>query len=109
MRSVQFTVNGEKVSIKQEDPSGTASGKAAPKAAAAPAAATSEPVATGPRKVIGKEERQVCAELGSTVVEILVKEGDEFKEGDPLLVLSAMKLETEILAPAGGTVLSIKA
>eukprot|EP00440_Ansanella_granifera_P019967 gb/GFBE01021697.1/.p1 GENE.gb/GFBE01021697.1/~~gb/GFBE01021697.1/.p1 ORF type:complete len:1330 (+),score=334.12 gb/GFBE01021697.1/:1-3990(+) len=118
MRTLQFAVNGEKACVKQEDPHGKngpaagAKAKAKAKPAPAPAKAASAettPSSVGPRKVIGKEERNVCAELGSTVVQILVQEGAEVKEGDPLLVLSAMKLETEILAPAGGTVVSIKA
>lgn len=111
MRALEFTVNGEKASVKLEDPSGNAGGpaSASPKAPAKPsaAAAPAAEVPTGPRTVIGKEERNVCAELGSTVVDVLVEEGAVVKEGDALLVLSAMKLETELLAPAGGTVLSV--
>jgi len=32
----------------------------------------------------------------------LVKEGDEVKEGDPIAVLEAMKMETNVLATATG-------
>lgn len=114
MRSVHFAVNGEKASVKQEDPSGKsgkspASAKPAAKEAAKAPAEAPKATPTGPRKVIGMEDRSVCAELGSTVVAVLVKEGAVVKEGDPLLILSAMKLETEVLAPAGGTVVSVKA
>lgn len=117
MRTVQFTVDGKQVSLKQDDPNGQSSGtskgaRLAPKVASKPAASpapVASPTSAGPRKVIGKEEQSVRAELGSTVVEILVEEGQEVKEGDPLLVLSAMKLETEILSPAGGSVVSIVA
>eukprot|EP00931_Biecheleriopsis_adriatica_P049723 TRINITY_DN28770_c0_g2_i1.p1 TRINITY_DN28770_c0_g2~~TRINITY_DN28770_c0_g2_i1.p1 ORF type:complete len:1338 (+),score=294.83 TRINITY_DN28770_c0_g2_i1:75-4088(+) len=115
-RTLKFLVNDEMVTVKQEDPNGKSglspsrpAPKAAPKAAAP--ASTAKPPEAGPKKervVIGKQERNVCAELGSSVVSVLVKEGEEVKEGDPLLVLSAMKLETEILAPAGGTVLGVK-
>jgi acetyl-CoA carboxylase carboxyltransferase component/biotin carboxyl carrier protein len=120
MRTVQFSVDGETISLKQEDPKGKAgasspSAKSASKAVSkqsAPAipAPSSETKAepTGPRKVVGREQQNVSAELGSTVVEVLVKEGAIVKEGDPLLVLSAMKLETEVLSPAGGSVVSIK-
>ncbi|CAK0906593.1 unnamed protein product [Prorocentrum cordatum] len=117
VRTLQFLVNDERVSVRQEDPhgkSGPSPSRAAPRAApkpAAPAGSAKPPAEAGPqreRAVIGKQERSVCAELGSSVVKVLVKEGEEVKEGDPLLVLSAMKLETEILAPAGGTVLGIR-
>ncbi|CAE8659363.1 unnamed protein product, partial [Polarella glacialis] len=117
MRTLQFSVNGKQVSVKQEDPhgkSGPLSAKAAPKAAPKPSAPAPSPAtapspqSTSPPKVIGKEERSVRAQLGSTVVQVLVKEGDVVAAGDPLLVLSAMKLETEVLAPAGGSVVSVK-
>jgi methylmalonyl-CoA carboxyltransferase 1.3S subunit len=41
------------------------------------------------------------------VARILVAEGDEVESGQVLLVLEAMKMETEITAPAAGTVSAI--
>ncbi|NCF56042.1 MAG: biotin/lipoyl-binding protein [Planctomycetia bacterium] len=38
------------------------------------------------------------------VRKILVQEGDSVEAGQPLLLLEAMKMENEILAPEGGTV-----
>ena len=40
------------------------------------------------------------AVMPGVVVELLVKEGDEVAEGQPLLILEAMKMQNEI--PAGG-------
>jgi biotin carboxyl carrier protein len=39
---------------------------------------------------------------------VLVKEGDEIKKGDNLLVLEAMKMENIIKSPADVTIKSIK-
>jgi methylmalonyl-CoA carboxyltransferase small subunit len=49
----------------------------------------------------------VVAPLSGAVARILVGEGDEIKEGQVLLVLEAMKMETEITAPYDGTVARI--
>lgn len=42
--------------------------------------------------------------MPGSVVELLVAEGDEVEEGAPLLVLEAMKMQNEIVAPAVGVV-----
>ena len=49
----------------------------------------------------------VVAPLSGAVARILVGEGDEITEGQVLLVLEAMKMETEITAPHDGTVARI--
>jgi len=41
------------------------------------------------------------------VVNILVKEGDEVEENDPVVTLEAMKIEMPVVAPASGTVTEI--
>lgn len=46
----------------------------------------------------------VVAPLAGSVARVLVAEGDEIEAGQVLLILEAMKMETEITAPAGGTV-----
>ena len=46
----------------------------------------------------------VVAPLSGSVSKILVAEGDEIKEGQVLVVLEAMKMETEITAPHDGKV-----
>lgn len=49
----------------------------------------------------------VVAPLSGAVARILVAEGDEIAEGQVLLVLEAMKMETEITAPHAGKVAHI--
>ena len=46
----------------------------------------------------------VVAPLAGSVARILVAEGDEIEAGQVLLILEAMKMETEITAPTAGTV-----
>lgn len=49
----------------------------------------------------------LTAPISGTVVKILVDEGAEVKGGETLMVLEAMKMETEITAPSDGTVAAI--
>ncbi|QDU85900.1 Glutaconyl-CoA decarboxylase subunit gamma [Planctomycetes bacterium Pla163] len=45
--------------------------------------------------------------MPGVVVELLVAEGDEVEEGQPLLILEAMKMQNEIEAPTTGRVAQI--
>ena len=49
----------------------------------------------------------VVAPLSGAVARVLVAEGDEITQGQVLLVLEAMKMETEITAPHAGTVAAV--
>ena len=65
-------------------------------AVSAPAAAASAP-APG-------EGEPVVAPLGGNIFKVLVSPGDAVEEGDVLIILEAMKMETEIRAPKAGTI-----
>ncbi len=49
----------------------------------------------------------ITAPLAGSVVRVLVKEGQEIAAGDVLVLLEAMKMETEITAPNAGTVTAV--
>ena len=53
------------------------------------------------------EGEEVKAGLPGNVLRIEVSEGDEVAEGDVLLVVEAMKMETEVKSPKAGTVSQI--
>lgn len=50
----------------------------------------------------------VKAALPGNVLKVLVSEGDSIAEGDVIAVVEAMKMETEIKSPVGGTVKSVE-
>jgi methylmalonyl-CoA carboxyltransferase small subunit len=49
----------------------------------------------------------LTAPMAGTVVTVLVQEGADVNSGDTLLVLEAMKMETEVTAPKDGKVKSV--
>ena len=74
--------------------------QAAPvQAAPAPVAATPAPVAAG--------DSSIVSPLPGTVLEVKVQAGDVVKYGQVVVILEAMKMETEVVASADGTVESV--
>ena len=47
----------------------------------------------------GSNENTISSPMPGKVVKILVKEGDEIKEGETAIIISAMKMESEYKAP----------
>jgi pyruvate carboxylase len=50
---------------------------------------------------------EIGASIPGTIIKVLVKEGDNVKEGESLLVIEAMKMETNIVASTTGIVESV--
>jgi len=65
-----------------------------------------EPVGSAVRSKLPSafEGRSVSAPLAGTVFKLLVAPGDAVTEGQPVLVLEAMKMETDVAAPCAGTI-----
>ena len=78
---------------------------AAAPVAAAPVAAAAAPAAAAPVAVGAGE--QVTAPMPGNILKVNVNVGDKVKEGQVLVVLEAMKMENEIMAPCAGTVKQI--
>ena len=93
MKAYKVTVNGTAYEITLEAID-AADVKAAPAPAAAPA-----PVAAAPA---GGES--VNAPMPGNILDIKVANGAAVKKGDVLIILEAMKMENEIVAPCDGTV-----
>jgi biotin carboxyl carrier protein len=52
--------------------------------------------------------KEIAAPMPGLILDLLVKEGDEVKKGDPLLILEAMKMENIIKSPRDGKVKTVK-
>jgi methylmalonyl-CoA carboxyltransferase small subunit len=74
-------------------------------AASAPPAATGQ---SGPPAAVADESKACRSPVSGVVVKVLANAGDTIKAGDSLLVLEAMKMETNITAPQSGVIAAIK-
>ena len=61
-------------------------------------------VQTVTREKASSEPGSVGSPLAGVVVEVRAKEGEAVKKGDPLFVMSAMKMETVVSAPTEGKI-----
>jgi len=93
-RAYSITVNNRIYDVTVAEGTGTV--QATP--AAAPIAAPAAPVTGG---------TEVDAPTPGNIVKILVKQGDSVTKDQPLLVMEAMKMESEVKSPCGGTIQAI--
>ena len=94
LRPFFLTVDGVPEEIMMET-----LGEMAPESMPASGKGSKHPRATKPG--------HVTTSMPGTIVDVLVKEGDEVKAGDPVLVTEAMKMETEVQAPISGKVVTV--
>ena len=74
---------------------------------AIPVESVSSPMGTGGESVVPSRDA-VRAPLPALVVRVLVTEGAEVAAGQPLLVLEAMKMEQQVLAPRSGRIQAVR-
>ena len=107
MKNYRITVNGTAYDVAVEE---LAAGAApAPVAqVAAPVAAPAPAVAPAPAaKSAGAGSIKVASPMPGKILDVKAKVGDAVKKGQVLLILEAMKMENEVVAPEDGTVASI--
>ncbi len=104
MKTYTITVNGNVYDVTVESGSG-----AAPVAAAAPKAAAPAPkAAPAPAPAAGVQGGvKVNSPMPGKILGVKASVGQAVKQGDVLLILEAMKMENEVVAPQDGTVASI--
>ncbi|MBQ6182186.1 MAG: biotin/lipoyl-binding protein [Ruminococcus sp.] len=82
-----------------------AAAPAAAAPAAAPAAAAAAPAPAAPVNLAAGET--IEAPMPGNIIRVDVKQGDTVKAGQILVILEAMKMENEIVAPKDGTVAQV--
>jgi len=110
MKNYRITVNGNTYDVAVEETTGGAAPVAAaapaPKAAApapAPAAAPA-PKAAAPASA---GSVTVASPMPGKILNIKTEVGKAVKKGEVLMILEAMKMENEIVAPEDGSVASV--
>ncbi len=61
-----------------------------------------------PSAAVADESKACRSPVSGVVVKVIAAAGDKINSGDSILVLEAMKMETNIMAPQSGTIASIK-
>ena len=107
MRKFIVNVNGNSYEVEVEEVGAGVSAPAAapaPAAAAAPKAAPAAAPKAAPKAAAPAGGTPVKAPMPGNVLDIKVQSGASVKSGDVLIILEAMKMENEIVAPSDGTV-----
>lgn len=105
LRKFKISIDGKEYLVEMEEIGGVpAPVVQAP--AVAPVAPVAEDASSAPAPVAASADAQLSPMPG-TILKVLVKEGDEVKANQPLMVLEAMKMENEIVATQDGTIAGI--
>ncbi|MCR5587002.1 MAG: biotin/lipoyl-binding protein [Lachnospiraceae bacterium] len=110
MKNYTITVNGNVYDVTVEE--GSTGGQAVAPVAAAPKAApkAAAPKAAAPKASSGGAGSvKVNSPMPGKILSVKVNVGDSVSKGDVIMILEAMKMENEIVAPADGTIASIDA
>ena len=104
MRNFIITINGKSYEVGVEEVGATASAPVAVSApVAAPVAPKAAPAPAAPKAAPANGEK-VTSPFPGLIKNLLVAEGVTVKEGQPILVLEAMKMDNDIVAVCNGVV-----
>ena len=105
----RITVNGTSYDVTVEELAGGAAAPVAaapaPVAVSAPAAAPAPAAPAAPAG--GAGSIKVSSPMPGKILAVKANVGDSVKKGQVILILEAMKMENEVVAPEDGTIASI--
>ena len=112
MKRFNISVNGKAYDVQVEEISGSAPAPVQAAPVAAPVQAAPAPVAAAPAPapVSSGSDGNVLVKspMPGTIIDVKVSVGDTVSIAQPLVILEAMKMENDIVAPNAGKVASIK-
>ena len=108
MRMFKVRVNGNEYEVEIEECQGSAGSPQPGQPGQQAPAPTVRPAAPSPTKQAPAQPsaaaNTVVAAIPGTILEVRTKIGEQVKRGDTLLILEAMKMENEIMAPHDGKI-----
>lgn len=105
MKNYRITVNGTAYDVAVEELGASAASTPVAVAPAAPVAAAPAPAAPAASGAAGSIT--VTSPMPGKILNVKASVGAAVKKGDVVMILEAMKMENEIVAPEDGTVASI--
>jgi len=110
MKKLRITVEGKAYDVTVEvleegKPAAATASRPAP-SSVAPSSASAAPAPAAPPKEAPSAggDGSVASPLAGKIVSIEVSEGQAVKEGDELITMEAMKMNTHVFAPKDGTI-----
>ncbi|RKD28838.1 biotin/lipoyl-containing protein [Thermohalobacter berrensis] len=110
MKKYRIRLNGQVYEIEVEEITNSEATETKPKEdKPKPKLVRKKEIAETPNinRVANAKGEEVKAPMPGTILDIKVNENDRVKEGQVLVILEAMKMENEIVAPRDGKVVSI--
>jgi biotin carboxyl carrier protein len=109
IKKLRVTVDGKSYDVTVEVPDEPGASAAAPPLLVSEPSALSQPppFQAAPIAKTGAVPGAVASPLAGRVIAILVTPGQQVKEGDHLLTIEAMKMNTAVSAPKAGKVVEI--
>jgi len=117
MKKFRVRVNGKEYEVEVEEmeaspangPAVATPPRPAPAAQPVPTAAKASPRPAAPAAPAAGGAETIAAPMPGTILEVKVQAGDRIAKGQILMILEAMKMENEILAPHDCTVAEVRA
>ncbi len=112
LRKFRININGKEYLVEMEELGVEGTAAIAPAAIPAAPAVPAAPVpalqpAPAPAPIPAGEGLMVEAPMPGNILSVQVKVGDQVKEDQVLIVLEAMKMENEIVAPKNGVITAV--
>ena len=107
MKTYTITVNGTAYEVTVEEGAGTGAAPVVKSAAPAAPVAPVKPVAAAPAASGAVGAVKVNAPMPGKILAVKANAGQAVKKGDVIIVLEAMKMENDIVAPQDGTIASV--